>query len=156
MDLPFLSPLVFNQRFCHITEQIFQQLDIKSLKNCREVKTSWERHINAKNFSWIRITNIPRLLRNRNTYLHTAANKKQLVMFRIIFDNAEIKNPKSKSGRTPLHLVCQNGDFRIAEILMQVSELNSKEKWKGAKLSGRKVWIFQIVFVFLVKKPITD
>ena len=130
---------VFISRFLHITDLIFEQLDDKSLKNCKEVAKAWARHINTKKLSWTRIVKIPKLLRNGNTYLHTAANNKQLVIFQIIYEDEVIKNPKNKSGKTPLHLVCQNGDFEIAEKLMQVSELNAKEKWKGAQLTGKKV-----------------
>ena len=35
-------------RFAHIAEQIFQQLDDKSLTNCREVAKSWQKFIDDR------------------------------------------------------------------------------------------------------------
>ena len=57
--------------FPHIIQQIFEQLDNKSLANCREVAKSWQEYIDNKNLSWIRIVNIPTALQNEDTYLLT-------------------------------------------------------------------------------------
>ena len=42
----------FIERFPHIAEQIFQELDNKSLTTCREVAHSWCQFIDTRNFSW--------------------------------------------------------------------------------------------------------
>ena len=87
-------------RFPHIAMQIFEQLDNKSLTNCREVANSWQKFIDERNMSWIRIVDLPRtLLSDRymhghyvhgneyrthdNTYLHLAAKTGQRVIFEI-------------------------------------------------------------------------
>ena len=44
-----LNPLVFHPGFQHITEQIFEHLDDKSLKSCREVSKSWQECIDDGN-----------------------------------------------------------------------------------------------------------
>jgi len=74
-------------RFAHIAHQIFEQLDNKSLVNCREVVKTWQRYIDDKNLVWKRIVNIPTVLKDENTYLHVAARTGQILMFEIIFDN---------------------------------------------------------------------
>ena len=51
MESP-LNPMVFHLRFSHITEQIFENLDSKSLKNCREVSKSWQICIDNRNILW--------------------------------------------------------------------------------------------------------
>ena len=49
-------------RFPQIAEQIFEQLDNKSLTNCREVAKSWQEFVDDRNMSWVRIVNIPTTL----------------------------------------------------------------------------------------------
>ena len=49
----------FLLRFPHIAEQIFEQLDNRSLTKCRGVSKLWRRFIDVRNLAWIRIVNIP-------------------------------------------------------------------------------------------------
>ena len=56
-------------RFSHIVKQIFEQLDNKSLTNCREVSKSWKKFIDERNMSWVRIVNIPTTVACGNKYL---------------------------------------------------------------------------------------
>ena len=63
-----INLLDFFQRFDHITKQIFMQLDKKSLVNCREVSKSWQKYIDDKNFPWIQIINVPKILKEGYTY----------------------------------------------------------------------------------------
>ena len=50
------------ERFPHIAEQIFEQLDNESLTKCREVNKVWKNFIDERNYSWIRIVKIPTVL----------------------------------------------------------------------------------------------
>ena len=50
-----LNPMVFYARFSHISEKIFENLDIKSLKNCRVVSKSWQECIDNRDILWIKI-----------------------------------------------------------------------------------------------------
>ena len=50
-----LNPMVFYARFPHISEKIFEKLNINSLKKCREVSKSWEECIDNENILWKRI-----------------------------------------------------------------------------------------------------
>ena len=97
-------------RYPHISEKIFQQLDDKSLTNCREVSKSWQEFLDSKNMSWIRIVDFPTSVafgnkyisevRYRgNTYLHLASVTGQLAMFVMIFECEEIKNPSNSEGK---------------------------------------------------------
>ena len=56
------------QRFPIIVEGVFEQLDDNSIKKCIEVSKLWQKCIENKKFSWIRIVNIPEILTNENTY----------------------------------------------------------------------------------------
>ena len=73
MELPLLNPLAFYPRFIPISQQIFEQLDKKSLRNCREASKLWQECIDYKILLWIQIVSIPRVLQNEDTYLHVAA-----------------------------------------------------------------------------------
>ena len=85
-----------------------------------------------KNMSWVRIINIPRILQNGDSYLHLAAKTGQTEMFEMISAQETVKNPRGNEGKTPFHLACQFGHFKIAKIVMQKSaafnlDLNSKD-----------------------------
>ena len=41
IEMPPLNPVVFYPGFPHIAEKIFDQLDKRSLRSCREVSKSW-------------------------------------------------------------------------------------------------------------------
>ena len=47
-----LNPLIFHQRFQHVTEQTIAKLDKKSLKTLREVSKSWQEYIDNKSILW--------------------------------------------------------------------------------------------------------
>ena len=121
MKVPILNPMIFYPRFPHITEQIFQQLDNKTLGNCRETSKSWMTCINDNNLSWLRIVNAPKLLRNGDTYLHLATKIGQKDLFELILEIEEVKNPKNNIGQTPFHISCQYGHSYILEIFLEKS-----------------------------------
>ena len=96
-------------RFPHVAEQIFQQLDNKSLAKCRNVERLWQKFIDERNYPWLRIVNIPTILHYRNTYMHLAAQCSQTDMFEIILEEEENKNPKNDAGETPFLVACRKG-----------------------------------------------
>ena len=55
LNQPTLNPMVFHQGFKHITEQIFEKMDNKSLKNCREVAKTMQNCIDNQNILWYKI-----------------------------------------------------------------------------------------------------
>ena len=72
---------IFCSRILHIAENIFEQLDEKSLSNCREVAKSWQNCIDRRNLVWIRIVNVPKILKDGDTYLHIAAKTGQVKVY---------------------------------------------------------------------------
>ena len=116
-----LNPLAFKQKFCHITEQIFEQLDIKSISNCREVSKSWRKCIDDKNQAWIHIVKIPEILDDGDTYIHLVARTGQLEMFQKMLKKERAKNPDNKYKETPFILACQYGHFKIANMYFENS-----------------------------------
>ena len=50
----------FIQRIPFVADRIFDQLNNKSLSNCKKVSKSWQKYIEEKNFFWIRIINVPK------------------------------------------------------------------------------------------------
>ena len=92
----------FIERFPHIAEQIFQELDNKSLTTCREVAHSWHQFIDSRNLTWQRILQIPEFFRRRNTNLHVAAMTGQTAMFEKMIENEVNINPVNDKRKTPL------------------------------------------------------
>ena len=44
--------MIFYPRFSHISEKVFENLDIKSLENCRVISKSWQGCIDNQNILW--------------------------------------------------------------------------------------------------------
>jgi ankyrin len=109
-------------RFPHVAEQIFQQLDNKSLAKCRNVERLWQKFIDERNYPWLRIVNIPTILQDRVTYMHLAVQYGQTNMFEIILDKEENKNAKNCNGETPFLVACRKGHLNIALILLKKSD----------------------------------
>ena len=99
-------------RFPHLPQQIFQKLDSKSLFKSREVARAWQKVINGRNFQWLRIVNIPTILKKRSSYLHLAAETGQIEAFKKAFseqDDKNMKNNLANFDNTPLCLACNKG-----------------------------------------------
>jgi len=107
------------ERFPHIVEEILTKLDNSSLSNCRLVNKALLEFINQRNYVWIRIVNIPTVLKNGNSYLHVAAKSGQTQMFEIIANERANKNPKNHWRITPLHLICEFGHLKLAKLLVE-------------------------------------
>ena len=106
-------------RFPHVAEQIFQQLDNKSLSKSREVERLWKNFIDERNYPWLRIVNIPTILQEGNTYMHLAAQCGQPDMFERISNEEENKNAKNYRGETPFLVACRRGQLKITLMLLK-------------------------------------
>ena len=82
----------------HLPERIFQKLEYKSLFKCREVSRSWENIIDRRNYPWLCIVNIPTVLKERNSYIHLAAETGQIEAFKIALNQEEDANIKNGHG----------------------------------------------------------
>ena len=57
------------------------------------------------------------------TVLHMAAENGHLDVFKLLFENADVKNPKWKTnGNTPLHEATENGHWQICEFILNSLE----------------------------------
>ena len=131
-EVSYLNPLVFKPGMPHITDQIIEQLDNKTIKNCKQVSKSWHKNIDNYKLSWTRIVNVPEIMQNGDSYLHLAAQRGQFEMFEKVFNEEEIKDPKNNMGETPFHIACQNDNLKIVELIVQKSvecsvDLNAKD-----------------------------
>ena len=110
---------IFCTRFLHIAENIFDQLDDKSLSNCREVAKQWQKCIDKKASSWIRIVKIPKIPKNGDTYLHVAAKTGQAKFFNLILENEDIIDSNNNENVTPFQLACERGHSNIIKVLIE-------------------------------------
>ena len=138
MESP-LNPMVFHLRFSHITEQIFENMDSKSLKNCREVSKSWQICIDNRNILWNKMVK----KNSGNKAFQLACNKGHTKMAQMLIQkpawfNIDL-NAKDKYGWTAFHWACWNGQSNIAEMLIQKSvdfniDINSEwVRWVRSK-----------------------
>ena len=122
-------------KFPHLPEQIFQKLDSASLFKSREVANSWQNIIDGRNYPWLRIVNIPSILKERNSYLHLAAETGQIEAFKTAFNQEGDKNIKNSCGGTPFHLASKNGRFKIVQLLLKNNDpeinYNAKDNSDG-------------------------
>ena len=110
-------------KFPHLPEKIFQKLDSESLFKSREVERSWQNIIDGRNYPWLRIVNIPTILKARNSYVHHAAETGQIEAFKTAFNLEEDKNLKNEFGETPIHIACKNGRFKIVQLILTNTDI---------------------------------
>ena len=114
----------------HLPEQIFQKLDDSSLFKCREVLKSWKTLIDGKNYPWLRVVNIPTILKKKDRYLHLAAETGQIEAFKIASNKEKNMNIKNRCGETSFHLACKKGRSMIVQFILKKSgvQINSDTK----------------------------
>ena len=105
----------------HLPEQIFQKLDNSSLFKCREVLKSWKTLIDGKNYPWLRVVNIPTILKKKDRYLHLAAETGQFEAFKIASNKEKNMNIKNRCGETSFHLACKKGRSMILQFILKKS-----------------------------------
>ena len=129
-------------RFPHIPEQIFEQLDFKSLMNSRVVARSWKQFIDAREQQWYPFKNEIAEMKGQcwdgETPFHEACQNGPAGIADIIIKNsAKLNidlNAKNNSGWTAFHYACYFGQSKIAEMIMKNSvkfniELNAKDNY---------------------------
>ena len=110
-------------KYPHLPEKVFQKLDDENLVKCREIATSWKDIIDERNYLWLRVVNIPRILKRGNTYLHWAAAAGQIEAFKIALNEEENKIIENEHGITSFHAACNNGRFEIVALLLKNTDL---------------------------------
>ena len=120
LEVPILNPMVFYSRFPHISEQIFKQLDEKSLQNSREVAKSWQECIDDSNLLWIEIVKEI----GGNEAFQLACRKGHSKMVEMLIQNPvkfniELNAIKTYCGKTAFHWACNNGHLNAALMPMK-------------------------------------
>ena len=132
------------RRFPHIGEQIFKELDNKSLAKCRKADRSWRTFIDDQKFSWIRKIQfcsidykepLKKILKKTNLDVvkelaKEAFQKGHILHFAATIGHEEFfkkeniskfneKNPDTFSGHTPLDFAAENGHFSICQLIIE-------------------------------------
>ena len=106
-------------RFPHITDQIFEILNNRSLTKCRKVHKTWLRFIDDANYPWSRILK-KHPMEMGQTPFHIAAKTGQLRMWELFLNEKDkINLPKDDYGITPLHLSARYGHLKTCKLLMK-------------------------------------
>ena len=136
-------------RFPHIAQQIFEQLDNKSLATCREADRDWQYFIDNEKFYKCKIQNVMIKYKNQSwdyrnmSPLHMAAATGQTqVVLDIIKEEGKIdkyfgivnKDLGGKNAnllRSPLHYAVREGYFSVCKALVENLEDTNHGDWDG-------------------------
>ena len=108
-------------RFTHLAEQILQKLDNEGLAKSREVEKFWQNFVDERDYSWLRIVNIPTILANGNAYIHLAAEHGQIDVFEMLNNEDSNADPKNNWDESPFLIACIEGRRNIVAMLLQNS-----------------------------------
>ena len=128
-------------RFPHLAEQIFSELDNKSLAKCRETSGSWQDVINGERSYKQRIKKMMKKKARKHYYqriikgftpLHLAAITGQTQMVMDLINRENDINPSEKFiGITPLNLAAKFGFASVCHRIIKnikVENINPKDK----------------------------
>ena len=129
-------------RFPHLAEQIFRELDNKSVAKCRDTNRLWQAIINRDKSYKQRITKMIEDSKKKAkqhyykikgfTPLHLAALNGQTQMVMDLIDRQGEKNPSEKFQElTPLHLAARAGFSSVCHIIIKnidLENINPKDK----------------------------
>ena len=108
-----MNPMVFYPRFSHISEKVFENLDIKSLENCRVISKSWQGCIDNQNILWNEIAKN----QNANKALQIACKKGHLKIVKVLIKKcAEFEidfNARDIKEMTAFQVACNKGHLDI-------------------------------------------
>ena len=102
-------------RFPHISRQIFEHLDVKSVTKSRIIARLWNESICAERFFWIEIILHLTLSEKVWRTILRKSNLDQLSKISRDICNYYKKASAGKTKRTPLHFVAQFGETEIVK-----------------------------------------
>ena len=113
-----LNPMVFNSRFQHITEKIFKNLDIKTLKNTRLVSKSWQEYMDNQKVLWKNV--------NGTKVFQLACEKGHTRMAEILIQNSlkfniDLNVKYGYFEKTAFLTACHYGCSEVVEMIVKKS-----------------------------------
>ena len=124
---------IFFSRFPLIADEVFVQLNHKSITACREVSKSWQNYIDCKKFCWIRIVNVPKIIEKNDKHFYLALRSGQSIVFGLILEKHKNQIVKIVAKRI-FPEACQYGFLKIVLIILN-KFLELKIDLKGLKPS---------------------
>ena len=146
-------------RFPHITDQIFELINNKSVTKCREVEKTWLSFIDEADLPWKRILKkypgetgqtplhiaaMTGQLRKCEVFfyrslhqdiqgvtaLHLSASYGHLKICELLMKGVKEKLPKDQRGSTPLHEAAKRGYMKICELFMKnLEDINPVDRF---------------------------
>ena len=96
--------------------QLVHKMDNKGLVKSREVTRTWQKFIDEGSFSWLRIINIPTILKNVRTYLDLATEYGQIDTVEMILTSEGDENLFQYPS--PFLIACEKGHVKTAEMML--------------------------------------
>ena len=117
-------------RFPALAEDIFKELNNKSLTKCRKVSVQWQNFIDNQKFIWLR-----RILKYNGSMTEFSDHWKRMITntstdhvkeFSTVMETfLEVYDSKCESQWAPLHLAAYQGQLEISKLIMERTKDNN-------------------------------
>ena len=124
MEIPLVNPMNFYPGFPHIAEQIFDNMDKRSLKTSRFLSKSWQEYIDDQNLLWKKIFEHEDSNKTFQIACFKGHSKKAefLILNSANFNidlNTKFKKNNNFYGKTAFHLACLYGMTSTVEMVLK-------------------------------------
>ena len=137
-DTPTIDTVL--SRFPSVAQDIFKELDNKSVIKCRKVSVPWQNFIDNQKFIWIR--RLRKYSRSMEEFSEqwklmiintpTERVKELSIVVGEFFDSGEKYSPKpSESQWAPLHVTADQGHFELSKYIIQTTGDKNPTRIKG-------------------------
>ena len=125
--------VIFSERFPHLNELIFSELDNKSLVTCKEVDETWNKFIEGKKLPWIRMIEkqIGRLEQFPETWKKVTSNTQVKNVQELALTVDKFYNfhncdgdgyydvPNAQTEWTPIHIIASIGRLDLCQSIFE-------------------------------------
>ena len=127
-DTPTIDTML--SRFPAVAEDIFKELNNKSLTKCRKVSVQWQNFIDNQKFIWLR-----RILKYNASMTEFSDHWKQMItntstdhvkeLSTVVETFFEVHDSKCKSQWAPLHIAAIQSQLEMSKFIMQRTKDNN-------------------------------
>ena len=127
-DTPTIDTML--SRFPAVAEDIFKELNNKSLTKCRKVSVQWQNFIDNQKFIWLR-----KILKYNGSMTEFSDHWKRMItststdhvkeLSTVMETFFEVQDSKCKSQWAPLHIAAIQGQLEMSKFIMQRTKDNN-------------------------------
>ena len=108
-------------RFPTVAQQLFEELDIKSLVNCRNVNRTWQQFLDNQKFYWVQKVGIlSKLPRFDWQNVFKQINNEVVGEFALVVSKF-FQDYSRETKQTPMHFIAMVGNIKIANNYLRIN-----------------------------------